>query len=65
MCQGVKDTVFCTEAMMAVPVKILSVWMGFLYTEVSNVLYGSRETKVSKKEMDLYHAGNLCGELYI
>ena len=38
--------------MVAAPKNYWSVWVHFLYTEVSNVFSGPGETKVSKKEMD-------------
>ena len=51
MCQGVKDTILSRKVVMAVPVGYRSVWVGFLYTEVSRVLLDPGETRVSKKRM--------------
>ena len=50
--------------MLAVPVEVLVCMSRFLYTEVSYVLSGPAETKVSNKGMDPSLLGN-SGELYV
>ena len=51
ICQGVKDTVLGRKVVVSVPKEVLVYMGGFLYTEVSRVLLGPGETRVSKRGM--------------
>ena len=52
MCQGVEDTVFSREFVVAVPVEVLVYGWVSCTQMLSNVLSGLWETKVSRNGMD-------------
>ena len=51
MCEGVNHTVFTSQIVMAVPLKI-SVWVGFLYTLVVRVPSSCGVTSLSRNGME-------------
>ena len=51
MCQGVKDTIPGRYVVVAAPMEVLSVWLGFLYTEDIWVLFWSwRDSGVQERD---------------